>query len=116
MRRLTNDHTLVAALIEAGDLTEEEARSHPDRLLLNRALAPNRRPEPDDAVCRVRVGDRLVVTTDGVHATLPSDHLEELVTSPTGAQEVADAIAAAVERTGAPDNHTAVVVDLVVAG
>lgn len=115
VRRLTSDHTLVAALIEAGDLTEEEARSHPDRLLLNRALAPGAGPEADEVTCRVRAGDRLVVSTDGVHATLPPEELDALVTASGRAQEIADAVAGAVERAGAPDNHTVVVLDLVAA-
>lgn len=108
--RLTRDHTMVAALIESGQLTEDEARSHPHRNLLNRALAPG--VDADEGVVEVRPGDRLVLTTDGVHAVLDAAELTALITADAGAQQVADAVGAAVETAGAPDNHSVVVADL----
>ncbi|MFJ3406927.1 MerR family transcriptional regulator [Promicromonospora sp. NPDC090134] len=68
--QLTRDHTVVAALIEEGRLTEDEARSHEDRSLLNRALVPagtggHSDAGPDLATTEVRPGDRLVLTGDG---------------------------------------------------
>jgi serine/threonine protein phosphatase PrpC len=110
VRRLTADHTIVAGLIESGDLTEEEARSHPHRLLLNRALVPG--TEPDRHEADVLPGDRLVLTTDGVHATLDAPELDALLLSPGTPDDVAAAIGAAVTTAGEPDNHTALVVDL----
>lgn len=111
IERLTHDHTLVAALVESGQLTEDEARSHPHRSLINRALvgAP---VVADEAVVELRPGDRLVLTTDGVHGVLEPDVLADLLTAAGDAQTVADAIGAAVEDAGAVDNHTVVVVDL----
>lgn len=110
VRRLTSDHTFVAALIEAGELTEDEARSHPDRSLLNRALDP--RVEADELAVDVSPGDRLVLTTDGVHSTLEPAELEALLLADGTPQEVATQVGDAVDGAGAPDNHTVVVVDL----
>lgn len=109
--RLTRDHTMVAALVEAGELTEEEARSHPHRALINRALAGTP-VVPDETGVDLRPGDRLVLTTDGVHSVLADDLLADLITADAGPQRVADALAAAVEDAGAPDNHGVVVVDV----
>lgn len=109
VQRLTHDHTLVASLLESGQLSAEEARSHPHRSLLARAL--NGRPVVADRTSTsLRPGDRLVVTTDGVHGVL--DDLAALLTAPRRAQQVADAVAAAVEAAGAPDNHSVVVLDV----
>ncbi|NYE38339.1 protein phosphatase [Nocardioides cavernae] len=108
VRRLTHDHTVAAALVESGQLTPEEYRSHPHRSLLNRALVPG--VVADTATVDLRAGDRLVLTTDGVHAVV--DDLAPLLASPAPAQRVADDVAAAVEAAGEPDNHTVVVVDL----
>jgi protein phosphatase len=108
LRQLTHDHTVVAALLEAGQLTADEARSHQHRNLLNRALAPG--VVADEVTVDLRPGDRLVLTTDGVHSHL--DDLAPLLASNTSPQDVADAVAAAVARAGEPDNHTIVVVDL----
>jgi serine/threonine protein phosphatase PrpC len=108
LRQLTHDHTVVAALIEAGQLSADEARSHEHRSLLNRALTPG--TVADDVTVDLRPGDRLVLTTDGVHAHV--DDLARLLLTDDGPQDVADAVAAAVVAAGEPDNHTVVVVDL----
>jgi serine/threonine protein phosphatase PrpC len=108
LEQLTHDHTVVAALVETGQLTLDEARSHAHRSLLNRAVVPG--VVPDEVVVPLRARDRLVLTTDGIHT--PLDDLAELLTAASSAQEVADAVADAVAAAGEPDNHTVVVVDL----
>ncbi|WP_285104778.1 MerR family transcriptional regulator [Promicromonospora sp. MEB111] len=115
--RLTRDHTVVAALIEEGRLTEDEARSHEDRNLLNQALVPvgtggHSDAGPDLATTEVRAGDRFVLTGDGVHAVLAADHLAALLTREGDPDAVGQEIACAVEAAGAPDNYALVVVDL----
>ncbi|MFD6448042.1 MerR family transcriptional regulator [Promicromonospora sp. NPDC060204] len=115
--QLTRDHTVVAALIEEGRLTEDEARSHEDRSLLNRALVPagtggHSDAGPDLATTEVRPGDRIVLTGDGVHAVLATDRLAALLTREGDPDVVAQEIADAVEAAGAPDNYALVVVDL----
>lgn len=113
VERLTRDHSMVTELIEEGRLTEEEARCHPDRVLINRALAPDAPapPEADLAVHDVRSGDRLVLTSDGVHAVLPAEELAALLAG-GDPEDVADRVVAAVEAAGAPDNFALVVADL----
>jgi serine/threonine protein phosphatase PrpC len=108
VRQLTHDHTVVAALLESGQLTADEARSHPHRSLLNRALVPG--VVTDDLEVRLQTGDRLVLTTDGVHAHI--EDLAALLASPLPAQQLADQVGDAVTAAGEPDNHTIVVVDL----
>jgi protein phosphatase len=108
VRQVTHDHTVVAGLIETGQLTADEARSHPHRSLLNRALTPD--VVADELEVGLEPGDRLVLTTDGVHSIV--DDLTALLTSAATAQQVADEVAAAVVAAGEPDNHTIVVVDL----
>ncbi|GEP37316.1 hypothetical protein NPS01_09790 [Nocardioides psychrotolerans] len=110
LERLTRDHTLVQALLEEGRLTEDEARSHPHRALLNRVLV--QATDADRVSCDVRAGDRLVLTTDGVHSTLDPDELTRLLTGSGDPDVVADRVARAVEAAEAPDNYTVVVVDL----
>lgn len=108
LRQLTHDHTIVAALIETGQLTTEEARSHEHRNLLNRALTPG--VVADETTVDLRPGDRLVLTTDGIHSYV--DDLETMLTSSESPQHVAGVAAAAAADAGEPDNHTIVVVDL----
>ena len=112
LERLTRDHTVVQSLIDEGRLTEDEARSDPDRALLNRALAPGSPAAPDLSVRPVRPGDRFVLTTDGVHSVLEPRQLAEVLLSPGSPDDVAVAVEAAVQAAGAPDNYGVVVVDV----
>jgi serine/threonine protein phosphatase PrpC len=59
----------------------------------------------------VRERDRIVLTTDGVHSVLTPDRLRAVLADGT-AQESVDAVSAAVEDAGAPDNYAVVVADL----
>lgn len=108
VQQVTHDHTVVAGLVEAGQLMEDEVRSHEHRNLLNRALGPG--VVADEVALTLRAGDRLVLTTDGVHSHV--DDLPSLLAMEGPAQAAADAVADAVARAGEPDNHTVVVVDL----
>jgi len=108
VRQVTHDHTVVAGLIESGQLTVDEASSHPHRNLLNRALVPG--VITDELEVGLEPGDRLVLTTDGVHAVV--EDLPALLASPGPAQQVAEEVTNAVVAAGEPDNHTIVVVDL----
>lgn len=112
LERLTRDHTVVQSLIDEGRLTDDEARSDPDRNVLNRALAPGSPAAPDLSVRPALPGDRFVLTTDGVHGVLEPRRLAEVLSTPGTPDDVATAVEAAVLAAGAPDNYGVVVVDV----
>jgi len=111
LRQLTADHTEVAALVEDGRLSEEEARLHPRRAMLNRALGVGIPSAPDVVSITVQTGDRLVLTTDGVHALLAEPQLSALLAA-GGAEEAVAATQQAVRDEGEPDNYAVIVIDV----
>jgi len=112
LERLTRDHSVVQTLVDEGRLTPEEARADDRRVIINRAIAVDGPYAPDLAIHAVRPGDRMVLTTDGVHAVLDPAALTDLLVAARPPQDVVDAVAAAVRAAGEPDNHAAVVIDL----
>ncbi|MFK4790308.1 MerR family transcriptional regulator [Microbacterium sp. ZW T5_56] len=112
LRQLTFDHSEVATLVAEGRLSEEEARLHPRRAVLNRAIAAGLPTEPDVTGVRVVRGDWLLLSTDGVHAVLPPERIEEILTTATSVGAARDELAAAIEDAGAPDNAAAVIVEI----
>ncbi len=67
---LTTDHTLVAMLVERGQLTAEMAKTHPAARSLTRFIGNKRDPEPDGTVVELHEGDRLLLAAIGTFAAL----------------------------------------------
>jgi protein phosphatase len=110
--QLTHDHTYVQTLVDAGRITEDEAAIHPRRSLLMRALDGVNPVEADLSIREARVGDRLLLCTDGLSGVMSADEIKARLAEgdPTGT--VTRLVDFALER-GAPDNVTVVVADVV---
>jgi protein phosphatase len=109
--RLTKDHTYVQTLVDAGQITEEEAHTHRRRNLLIRAIDGVNTVEPDLSIREVHAGDRILLCSDGLSGVVADAQIREMLSrgDPTGA--VTALVEAAIER-GAPDNVTCVVADV----
>lgn len=112
LERLTRDHSVVQTLIDEGRLTAEEARADDRRVQLNRAIAVDAAYLPDLSLHATRPGDRYVLTTDGVHRELEPADLAALLGADGPPEQVAAAVADAVEAAGAADNYSVLVIDL----
>lgn len=110
--QITKDHTYVQSLVDAGEITAEEATRHPRRNLLNRAVDGIHVVEADLSMREARQGDRYLLCTDGLSGVVPDEQLAEVLrghSDPTGA--VTRLVDMALEG-GAPDNVTVVVADV----
>lgn len=70
LRALTRDHSLVATLVEEGEITEEEARVHPQRNVILKALGIEARVEVDVISVKIETGDLFLLATDGLTGLL----------------------------------------------
>lgn len=66
LQQLTRDHSLMADMIEAGQLTEAEARVHPNRSVITRAIGSDPHMQPDIYELNVETGDRILLCSDGI--------------------------------------------------
>lgn len=101
---VTQDHTQVRSLVTAGRLTAEEAEGHPDRAVLNRALAAGAPTAPDLLIRRLEPGDLVAVLSDGVHAVLDPARLASLLAGADAPEDLAAQIVEETLAAGAPDN------------
>lgn len=102
---ITQDHTRLRSLVEAGRLSPEEVAAHPDRAILNRALAAGAPTAPDLLVRRLAPGDLVLVATDGLHAVVePSVLADALVDGSTEVDALAARLVDLALAAGAPDN------------
>jgi len=116
IRQLTHDDTHVGWMFRNGKLNEREARSHPRRNVLQKALGGgNQFVNPQVGAVACETGDLFLLCTDGLIDGLYHDHLEELLGPSTTAGAGADVARRLVDESlnrGSRDNSTALVVSV----
>jgi protein phosphatase len=110
--QLTKDHTFVQSLIDEGRITEEDARVHPHRNLILKALDGIHETEPDLFHIGLAAGDRVLLCSDGASGVLDDGRLADILS--TGGPDFAavELVRASLEA-GSSDNVTCIVADVV---
>lgn len=111
MRQLTHDHTFVQTLIDEGRITEEQARTHPHRNLILKALDGLRHEQPDLFEVEARAGDRVLVCSDGACGVLDNHRLATILAQGTPEYAAVELVRASLEA-GSTDNVTCVVAEV----
>lgn len=111
-RRLTVDHSHVQRLIDAGRITEAEARTHRSRHLVTQALGLSPVIEPDVWTFPVRPGERFLLCSDGLTGELEDDVIAEVLASDGQPGTVATVLTELALNAGGSDNISIVIVDV----
>ena len=112
LTRITDDHSMVADLVRQGALTEEDARFHPQRSVITRALGSDRNMLADLYDVEAVAGDRLLLTTDGLTGMIPDDYICDLLAAESDPDAAAAKLVEAANRAGGYDNITVIVIDI----
>ena len=105
LTQITQDHSLVEELVRAGLITREQARTHPRRNIITRALGTHGENEPDMLVTDVQDGDVFLLCTDGLTGMVPDDEIERTLRD-CGIEAAADRLLALALDAGGRDNVT----------
>ena len=110
IRQISKDHSLVSSMVEQGNLTREQAKSHPGRNLITRALGPEESVRDDEFVHKWKQGEYLLLCTDGLVNTVSDQELLfEIVHTEDPEHCLQRLVNISVSR-GAPDNVTAILI------
>ncbi len=108
VRQITTDHSIVQELVAAGRITPEQARNHPNRNIITRALGT----EPElitDNTTSLRAGAKLVICTDGMSNYITEDRLYSFIRS-IPCDELTDKLIESAKELGGSDNITVAVI------
>lgn len=111
LSQLTRDHSLMANMIEAGRITPEEARFHPNRSVITRALGNDPDMIPDLYEINVEDGDRLLLCSDGLYSMLENAEIAAVMRRISDPQKCADTLVNGALAAGGHDNITVIVAD-----
>ena len=111
LSQLTRDHSLMANMIEAGQITPEEARFHPSRSVITRALGNDPDTVPDLYEINVEEGDRLLLCSDGLYSMLEDDEIAAVMRRVPDPQRCATTLTNGAIAAGGFDNITVIIAD-----
>ena len=112
LMQLTRDHSLMADMIETGQISPSEARVHPNRSVITRALGSDPTTVPDLYEINVQTGDRLLLCSDGLTGMITDSEIESIMNRLTDAQLCAAQLVNTAIASGGMDNVTVIVVDV----
>jgi len=111
LRRLTEDHTLVGEMVRKGSLSERQARSHPQRSILTRALGIEPGIEIDRVSLPICDRDRVLLCSDGLSSMIEDSEIRRILSDEHEPRAACDRLVGAANAMGGADNTTVVVLD-----
>ena len=108
--QMTSDHSLVNALLKAGQITEEEAAHHPQRNIITQSIGQKDELQPDFGMVTVEAGDFIVINSDGLTNMISGDEIRDIVVSNLSVEEKAKTLVRFANNAGGLDNITVVLI------
>jgi serine/threonine protein phosphatase PrpC len=106
IRQLTDDHSIVGELLRRREISADDAREHPHRHVLTRALGVRRSVEPDLAELTPELGDVFVLCSDGLTNHVEDHEIAEAASGEGELQEICEALVDLANGRGGEDNTT----------
>jgi serine/threonine protein phosphatase PrpC len=110
LKQITQDHSLLARLIELGQASKEEALTHPQRNVLYRAVGQAGNLEVDTYLQRLPIGSYLLLCSDGLWGMVPEQEMTEIISESIHPQQACHELIESANRYGGEDNVTAILV------
>ena len=113
MKQITVDHSLVEAMVKTGELGRDEARIHPNKNIITRALGANVTVEPDFFEVNLEEGDTVLMCSDGLTNMLEDEMIEKIIRENSDHLEIAaETLVKCANQNGGKDNIAIVIIKL----
>lgn len=112
IEQITDDHSLVEELVKNGNLTESEARVHPQKNIITRALGTENQVSADYFEVSINQGDIILMCSDGLSNMLDDDDMEYILKHSDTLEKAGEALISQANQNGGEDNITAVLVKI----
>ena len=106
--QLTSDHSFVQSLIDKGHITAEEAKNHPNKNVIMRAIGIDREVAPDTFKVQIE-NNSVLLCSDGLSNNVPESELKRIIMGNNSPEEICNSLVCAANDNGGPDNITALV-------
>ena len=110
IRQLTTDHSMVQEMVDKGDLTAQQAKTHPQKNIITRALGVDSFLQVDYCAVPFSTGSRLLICTDGLTNYVDGDQIF-LLAKESDAEDLTTRLVALAKQAGGNDNITVTVIE-----
>ena len=111
IRQITRDHSLVAEMVRIGEVNEADARQHPDKNIITRAIGAGENVQADFFEIDLQENDRILLCTDGLTNMVEDDTIRDIVLSNAPVEERAKMLVSTANRNGGRDNITVMIIE-----
>ena len=111
IRQITKDHSWVAEMVRRGGLGREEARNHPDKNIITRAVGADDGIKVDFFTVQLKEGDLILMCTDGLTNMLEDEEIRMILDGARDMVEKAEELVAAANERGGRDNISVILID-----
>jgi PPM family protein phosphatase len=112
LQQVTEDHSLVEEMVRTGQISAEEAETHPRRNIVTRALGVEPTVEADFSLVEPQIGDRVLLCSDGLVREVTDDQVAAVLRRLKSPDEAVRELVSMAKEHGGHDNITVVVVDI----
>ena len=109
--QLTKDHSLVEEMVRLGGIKPEEARNHPDKNIITRAIGAKEGVEPDFFEHSLKKGDIILMCSDGLSNMIEDEEIFQIVKSGRDVVEITEDLIETANENGGKDNIGVVVIE-----
>ena len=113
-QKLTYDHSIVHRLVELGQLEEKDAKTHPQRNVLYRAIGQADPYKPDIATFQLPHPGKILLCSDGLWNTVSDEEIFKVIISSHSVTDACNDLVNAANTAGGPDNISVILVDILV--
>lgn len=113
LKKLTKDHTYVQYLLDKGEISQEEAESHPLKNALLQALGGEEKLNIDTGIFALKPGDKVLLCTDGLYTMVSDDFIKEVLQSNHPVTEKTRQMLETALKAGGKDNITLIIIEAV---
>ena len=111
IRQITRDHSLVEEMVRMGGLDRADARNHPDKNIITRAVGAEDHVEPDFFTVELREGDTVLMCSDGLTNMLEDEEIRMIISGARDLVEKAERLVEAANANGGRDNISVILIE-----
>jgi protein phosphatase len=110
MKQITEDHSLVEAMVKTGELDRSAARVHPNKNIITRAVGVNESIEPDFFEVNLEDADTVLMCSDGLTNMLEDETIEQIIRENDDPVTTAETLVKCANQNGGKDNIAIIII------